>query len=85
MGVNSGRLHERLSALRTAAIGSAERPIVLCRLLPGSPLVSVAANTNISAWDTQVVKVGLVESANVSRIDFSRIAMPVRQRTINNS
>lgn len=85
MGVNSGRLHERLSALRTAAIGSAERPIVLCRLLPGSPLVGVAANTNISAWDTQVVKVGLVESANVSRIDFSRIAMPVRQRTINNS
>ena len=53
--------------------------------LPCSPLVGVAAETDVAARDADVLKMALVKSSDVPRVDFGWVAVLVGQFTIDDS
>ena len=53
--------------------------------LPCSPLVGVAAETDVTARDADVLKIALMKSSDVPRVDFGWVAVLVGQFTIDDT
>ena len=53
--------------------------------LPCSPLVGVAAETDVAARDADVLKIALMKSSDVPRVDFGWVAVFVGQFAIDDT
>jgi len=53
--------------------------------LPGSPVVGVAAQADVAAWDADVVEMALVKAADIARINFNWIAILVSHLAVKDS